>query len=75
MVSRTLCSLSFVLFCRGSNLHLSKFKGVLPARPGGPLNAVGVGGVRPTQVLSIQVGRVAVAVPPGTVVEGGTVVL
>lgn len=59
----------------GPNLHLGKLERVLPAGPGGPLNAVRVGGVLPTQVLAVEVGRVAVAVPPGAVVEGGAVVL
>lgn len=59
----------------GPNLHLGKLERVLPAGPGGPLDAVRVGGVLPAQVLAVQVGRVAVAVPPGAVVEGGAVVL
>lgn len=59
----------------GPNLHLGKLERVLPAGPGGPLDAVGVGGVLPAQVLAVQVGRVAVAVPPGAMVEGGAVVL
>lgn len=59
----------------GPNLHLGKLERVLPAGPGGPLDAVGVGGVLAAQVLAVQVGRVAVAVPPGAVVEGGAVVL
>lgn len=59
----------------GPNLHLGKLERVLPAGPRGPLDAVRVGGVLPAQVLAVQVGRVAVAVPPGAVVEGGAVVL
>lgn len=67
---------SFVVrIAGGSYLHLGELQGVLPARPRGPLDAVSVGGVLTTQVLAVQVGRVAVAVPPGTVVEGGAVVL
>ena len=67
--------LFFVLVTGGSYLHLGELEGVLPAGPGGPLDAVGVGGVLAPQVLPVQVGGVAVAVPPGPVVEGGAVVL
>lgn len=69
-------SVSFFLRVAGrSYLHLGELQGVLPAGPGGPLDAVGVGGVLTAQVLAVKVGGVAVAVPPGTVVEGGAVVL
>lgn len=69
-------SLSFI-FCvtRWSYLHLGELERVLPARPGGPLNAISVRGVLAAQVLAVEVGRVAVAVPPGAMVEGGAVVL
>lgn len=71
-----LLSFSFILWIAGgSYLHLGELEGVLPAGPGGPLDAVGVGGVLTAQVLAVKVGGVAVAVPPGTVVEGGAVVL
>ena len=69
-------SSSFILWVTGgSYLHLGELEGVLPTSPGGPLDAVGVGGVLTAQVLAVKVGGVAVAVPPGTVVEGGAVVL
>lgn len=71
-----LCLFSFILGVAGRpDLHLGELERVLPAGPGGPLDAVGVGGVLAAQVLAVQVGRVAVAVPPGAVVEGGAVVL
>lgn len=57
------------------DFHLGEFKRVLQTRPGVPLDAIGVGRVLTTQVLSVQVGHVTVPVPPGSVVEGGTVVL
>lgn len=47
----------------------------MPTSPGGPLDAIGVGGVLAAQVLAVEVGGVAVSVPPGPVVEGGAVVL
>lgn len=69
-------SFSFILWvARRSYLHLGELERVLPAGPGGPLDAVGVGGVLAAQVLAVEVGGVAVAVPPGAVVEGGAVVL
>lgn len=69
-------SVSFILrVTGGSYLHFGKLQGVLPASPGGPLNAISIGGVLTTQVLAVKVGGVAVAVPPGTMVEGGAVVL
>lgn len=64
-----------ILLPDGPDLHLGELEGVLPAGPGGPLDAVGVGAVVAAQVLPVEVGRVAVAVPPGAVVERGTVVL
>ena len=70
------CQYLFVLgVAGGTDLHLGELERVLPARPGGPLDAVGVGGVLAAQVLAVQVGGVAVPVPPGAVVEGGAVVL
>lgn len=69
-------SLSFIFWVtRWSYLHLGELERVLPAGPGGPLDAVGVRGVLAAQVLAVEVGRVAVAVPPGAMVEGGAVVL
>lgn len=69
----------FVLFIvgvtGGTYLHLGELEGILPASPGGPLDAVGVGGVLTAQVLAVQVGGVAVSVPPRAVVEGGAVIL
>lgn len=56
-------------------LHLGELERVLPAGPGGPLDAVGVGRVGAAEVLPVEVGRVAVAVPPGPAVEGRAVVL
>lgn len=71
-----LLSFSFVLWVTGrSYLHLGELERVLPASPGGPLNAICIGGVLTAQVLAIKVGGVAVAVPPGAMVEGGAVVL
>lgn len=71
-----LSSVSFIIrVAGGSYLHLRELERVLPASPGGPLDAVGVGGVLTAQILAVKVGGVAVAVPPGTVVEGGAVVL
>lgn len=71
-----LLSFSFILgVAGGSYFHLGELEGVLPASPGGPLDAIGVGGVLTAQVLAVKVGGVAVAVPPGTMVEGGAVVL
>lgn len=70
------CLFSFPLgVAGGSDLHLGELERVLPAGPGGPLDAVGVGRVLTAQVLAVEVGGVAVAVPPGAVVEGGAVVL
>lgn len=69
-------SLSFIFrVTRWSYLHLGELERVLPAGPGGPLDAVSVGGVLAAQVLAVEVGGVAVAVPPGAMVEGGAVVL
>lgn len=69
-------SLSFIFWVtRWSYLHLGELERVLPAGPGGPLDAVGVRGVLAAQVLAVEVGRVAVAVPPGAMVEGGAVIL
>lgn len=69
-------SLSFIFWVtRWSYLHLGELERVLPASPGGPLDAVSVRGVLAAQVLAVEVGRVAVAVPPGAMVEGGAVVL
>lgn len=69
-------SFSFILWVTGrSYLHLGELEGVLPASPRGPLDAVGIGGVLAAQVLAVKVGGVAVAVPPGTMVERGAVVL
>ena len=59
----------------GADLHLRGPEGVLPARPAGPLHAVGVGGVASPQVLPVEVGGVAVAVPPRPLVVRRTVVL
>lgn len=59
----------------GTYFHLGEFQRVLPASPGGPFDAVSIGGVLTAQVLAVEVGRVAVAVPPSTVVEGGAVIL
>lgn len=67
------CSLIFLAY--RPDFHLCEFQGVLPACPGGPLDAVCVGRVLAAEVLPIQVGHVAVPVPPGSVVEGGAVVL
>lgn len=58
-----------------SDLHLGEAQRVLPPRPAGPLHAVGVGGVASSQVLSVQVGGVAIPVPPRPLVVGGAVVL
>lgn len=58
-----------------SDLHLGEAQRVLPPRPAGPLHAVCVGGVASSQVLSVQVGGVAVPVPPRPLVVGGAVVL
>ncbi len=70
------CLFSFILrVAGGSYLHLGELEGVLPAGPGGPLNAVSIGGVLTAQVLAVKVGGVTVAVPPGAVVEGRAVVL
>lgn len=72
----SLLSFSFILWVTGgSYLHLRELQGVLPASPGGPLDAIGIGRVLAAQVLAVKVGGVAVAVPPGTMVEGGAVVL
>lgn len=69
-------SLSFIFWVtRRSYLHLSELEWILPAGPGGPLDAVGVRGVLAAQVLAVEVGRVTVAVPPGAMIEGGAVVL
>ncbi len=51
------------------------FRRVLPTGPGWPLDAVGIGGGLAAQVLSVEVGGVAIAVPPGAVVEGCAVIL
>lgn len=64
-----------ILLPDGPDLHLGELEGILPASPGGPLDAVGVGAVVALEVLPVEVGGVAVAVPPGTVVESGAVVL
>lgn len=45
-------------------LHLCEPERVLPARPTGPLYTISVGGVASSQVLPIEVGGVAVPVPP-----------
>lgn len=68
-------SRSFILLLGRPDLHLGELQRVLPTRPGRPLDAVGVRGVLAAQVLSVEVGSVAVAVPPGAVVEGRTVIL
>lgn len=71
-----LFSFLFVFWVAGGPyLHLGELERVLPPGPGGPLDAVRVGGVLTAQVLAVKVGGVAVAVPPGTMVEGGAVVL
>ncbi len=58
-----------------SDLHLSEPEWVLPARPAGPLHAISVGGVASSQVLAVQVGGVAVTVPPCPLIVCRTVVL
>lgn len=69
-------SLLFIFWVtRWPYLHLGELERVLPAGPGGPLDAVSVRGVLAAQVLAIEVGCVTVAVPPGAMVEGGAVVL
>lgn len=68
-------SASVVVLWVPSYLHLSEAQRVLPPRPAGPLHAIGVGGVASSQVLSIQVGGVAVPIPPRPLVVGGAVVL
>lgn len=71
-----LLSVSLILGVTGrAYLHLRELEGILPAGPGGPLDAVGIGGVLPAQVLPVEVGGVAVSVPPRAVVEGGAVIL
>lgn len=71
-----LVSVSFILWVAGrAYLNLGEFEGVLPASPGGPLNAIGIGGVLTAQVLAVKVGGVAVSVPPRAMVEGGAVIL
>lgn len=64
-----------ILLPDGTDLHLGELEGILPAGPGGPLDAVGVGAVVAPEILPVEVGGVAVAVPPGAMVEGGAVVL
>lgn len=59
----------------GADLHLRELEGILPTSPGGPLDTVSVGRVLAAQVLAVEVGCVAVSVPPRPMVEGGAVVL
>lgn len=68
-------AIQLILLPDGPDLHLGELEGVLPASPGGPLDAVGVGAVVALEVLPVEVGGVAVAVPPGAVVESRAVVL
>ncbi len=68
-------SSSFILLLGWPDLHLSELQRVLPTGPGWPLDAVGIWGVLAAQVLSVEVGGVAIAVPPGAVVEGCAVIL
>ncbi len=68
-------SRSFILLLGWPDLHLGELQRVLPSRPGWPLDAVGIWGVLAAQVLSVEVGGVAVAVPPGSMVEGRAVIL
>lgn len=73
---KTLSSFSFILqITSWTDLHLRELERILPASPGGPLNAIRIRGVLTAQVLAVQVWCVTVAVPPGTVVEWGTIVL
>lgn len=68
-------AIQLILLPDRPDLHLSELEGVLPAGPGGPLDPIGVGAVVALEVLPVEVGGVAVAVPPGTMVESRAVIL
>lgn len=49
-----------------TNFHLSALEGVVEAFPLGPVDAIGIGEVGPTQVEAVEVGKMAASEPEGS---------